>query len=84
MASIEALRLDDLGLACAAPIDWIEVVAEGGRRSSPAQDAVAKRWVDAGKTVRRHHAVGVPFWTLQETAIAPELVRMTTELMVRS
>lgn len=79
--AIDALRLADLGLAGQAPLDWIEVVADADQGASPAQDAVMKRWQDAGKTVRKHHAIGVPFWTLQETAVAPALVKLTTGLM---
>jgi exosortase A-associated hydrolase 2 len=82
--AIDALRLADLGLACAAPIDWVDLVAEAGQSASSAQDAVLKRWTEAGKTVRRHQAVGVPFWTLQETAVAPALVSLTTNMMVPS
>jgi exosortase A-associated hydrolase 2 len=82
--AIDALRLADLGLACAAPIDWIDLVAEAGQGGSPAQDAVLKRWADAGKTVRRQQAVGVPFWTLQETAVAPALLSLTTDMVAPS
>lgn len=79
--AIDALRLTELGLACAAPIDWIDVVSTADQGMTPAQEAVLKRWQDAGKAVRRHQAVGVPFWSLQETAVAPDLVAATTRLM---
>jgi exosortase A-associated hydrolase 2 len=79
--AIDSLRLAELGLACPAPIDWIDVVSAADQGATPAQDAVLKRWQGAGKTVRRQQAVGVPFWSLQETAIAPALVTATTNLM---
>jgi exosortase A-associated hydrolase 2 len=79
--AIDALRLAELGLNCAAPIDWIDVVSDAGQGTTPAQQAVLKRWQDAGKQIRREQAVGVPFWSLQETAVAPALVAATTALM---
>lgn len=78
---IDTLRLADLGLACAAPIDWIEIVTEADQGMSPAQEAVLKRWQVAGKPVRCHRAVGMPFWSLQEAPVAAELVKVTTDLM---
>jgi exosortase A-associated hydrolase 2 len=82
--AVDALRLADLGLACPAPIDWIELVAEAGQGVSPAQEAILKRWQEACKAVRHHQAVGVPFWTLQETAVAPALITLTTALAASS
>jgi exosortase A-associated hydrolase 2 len=79
--AIDGLRLADLGLACAAPIDWIEIVAEADQGMSPAQEAVLKRWQEAGKPVRCHRAVGMPFWSLQEAPVADKLVNVTTGLM---
>lgn len=78
--AIDTLRLTDLGLACPAPIDWIELSSAAGQGVSPAQQAVLKRWQEAGKAVRHHQAVGVPFWTLQETAVAPALTALTAAL----
>lgn len=78
--AIDALRLADLGLTCPAPIDWIDLVSAAGQDVSPAQQAVLKRWQEAGMAVRHHQVVGVPFWTLQETALAPALITLTTEL----
>ena len=78
--AIDALRLVELGLACPAPIDWIDVVSAADQSVAPAQQAVLKRWQDAGKQAQRHQAVGLPFWSLQETAVAPALVKTTTGL----
>jgi exosortase A-associated hydrolase 2 len=79
--AIDSLRLAELGLSCPAPIDWIDVVSAPDQDATPAQQAVLKRWQETGKSVRRHQAVGVPFWSLQETAVAPALVTATTTLM---
>lgn len=80
VASIDGLKLADLGLACSAPIDWIEVVTAPDQAPPPAHEPVATRWRGAGIRFSQHRALGEPFWSLQETTIAPELVALTTRL----
>jgi exosortase A-associated hydrolase 2 len=81
VASIDTLKLVDLGLSCRAAIDWIEVVAQPDQAPSPAHEPVAAHWREAGLAFRQHKVVGEPFWTLQETAIAPALLALTSELL---
>ncbi len=81
VASIDKLRLVDLGLSCRAAIDWIEVVAQADQAPSPAHEPVAGRWREAGLAFKQHKVVGEPFWALQETAIAPALLSLTGELL---
>jgi exosortase A-associated hydrolase 2 len=84
VAAIDGLRLADLGLACPAQIDWIELVAQPDQASSPANEPIATRWREAGIKFMRHKAVGEPFWTLQETATAPALLALTSDLLGRA
>jgi exosortase A-associated hydrolase 2 len=81
VAAIDRLKLVDLGLACRAPIDWIDVVADKSQAPSPAQEQVFQRWRAASLDFRHHQAVGEAFWTLQETTLAPGLVSLTTGLL---
>lgn len=81
VASIDQLKLVDLGLSCRAAIDWIEVVAQPDQPPSPAHGPIAKRWREAGLSFTQHKVVGEPFWSLQETAIAPALLSLTDALL---
>jgi exosortase A-associated hydrolase 2 len=81
VAAIDALTLAGLGPACRAPIDWIEVAAQADQPPPPANEAVAERWRAAGVAFKQHRVVGEPFWTLQETALAPALLPLTGEVL---
>lgn len=81
VASIDRLKLVELGLSCRALIDWVEVVAQPDQAPSPAHEPIAARWREAGLAFKQHKVVGEPFWTLQETAIAPALLSLTSGLL---
>ncbi len=78
--ALDALRLDRLSLAADAEIDWLEVGAEAGDQLSPASERAAAIWRKAGARLRTTTVVGEPFWTLQETTLAPALIAATTRL----
>ncbi len=81
VAAIDKLTLADLGVACRAPIDWVEIVPQPDQAASPAHGPVADRWRDAGIGFSQHRVVGEPFWALQETATAPALLSLTNRLL---
>jgi exosortase A-associated hydrolase 2 len=81
VAAIDKLKLADLGAACRAPIDWVEIVPQPDQAASPTHELVADRWREAGIVFSQHRVVGEPFWALQETAIAPALLVLTSRLL---
>lgn len=84
VVALDALKLAELGETCPAPIEWIDVVTEASQPMSPAQEQVMARWRQAKVDFRHHQAVGEPFWTLQETTLAPGLVSLTSALLERA
>lgn len=70
----------ELGAEAGASIEWIAVEPEDAP-PAPAQEKVAEEWRARGLIVRRHRVADEPFWSLQETTLAPALVARTTELL---
>lgn len=83
VSAIEPLRLADLGAVVAAPIEWVEVVSAVDQALSPAQEQIMTKWRAADRTFTYHQVTGEPFWSLQETTIAPDLLTLTARLLER-
>lgn len=80
---LDELRLDRLIVPADAQIDWLEVEAEARPGLLPASQRVVENWRGAGVAVTTATVAGDPFWTLQETTIAPALIAATTEALTR-
>ncbi len=78
-AGIDAVRLNAPGEAAGVPVHWFELVAEAGQSAPPAAARVVEAWGSAGCAVTLRTVPGVPFWTLQETTVAPNLLDATAE-----
>lgn len=78
--ALDGLRLDTLSLASDMKVDWLDVGTEPSDRLSPAGERVAETWRKAGIRLSTATVSGDPFWTLQEIALAPELLTATTRL----
>jgi exosortase A-associated hydrolase 2 len=76
--AIDGMRIDRLGLAPDARVNWLDVAAEASDRLLPAGERVAEGWRQAGMSVSAATVPGDPFWTLQETTLAPALLAATT------
>jgi len=83
-AAIDAARLERWAPANAMPVHWLELVPETGRPISPAGARVVESWQEKGVPVTAAVAVGDPFWTLQETTLAPDLITVTGQLLEES
>lgn len=81
VSAIDTLRVADLGAAITIPIDWIDVVPTAGQSPPPAHEQVMTKWRTAGTTFTYHQIAGEPFWNLQETTIAPDLLKLTAHLL---
>ncbi len=77
--ALDAARMDKLRLPPAIPVHWFEVAAEPSERLLPAGQRVVEAWRHAGSPVTARTVPGDPFWTLQETTLAPELLAATTQ-----
>jgi len=79
-AAITAARLDTLALPAETRVDWFEVTARAGDPLSPAGRRVIDAWRAAGITASDAVVAGQPFWSVQETTVAPELLAATRRL----
>lgn len=79
--ALDGMRMDRLGLAAEASVSWLEVGTEAGDRILPAGERVIEGWRKTGISVFAATVAGDPFWTLQETTLAPELLDATTNVL---
>jgi hypothetical protein len=77
VAAIDRLRLAVLAPPADVAVDWFEVAADAAQAPGPASRAVIEAWTAAGCAVNATTVPGEPFWTLQETTVAPALVAAT-------
>ncbi len=81
-----ARGLDGLELAAlippsSIPVNWLEIATEPDKPVSPGAARIIDTWRAAGCTIEAETIVGEPFWSLQETTIAPALIARTTEIL---
>lgn len=76
--AIDATRIEPLGPPPQARVDWLEVASEPDRGLGPASRQILETWRAAGATVSAVSVQGQPFWSIQETVLAPELLAATT------
>lgn len=75
-AALDPLRLAQIAPPAGTRVDWIETGnAETG--PSPASARTLDAWRDGGCDVRVDIRAGDPFWTIQETTLAPALIDAT-------
>lgn len=82
-----ALALDGKCLAdgdgsALPPLHWFELIAEAGRPLTVAAKRQVEAWQGQGAEVNAVAVVGEPFWTLQETTVAPALLEATVKALV--
>ncbi len=82
-AALDRMRLNDLALGVGSRVDWLELGIEPSERLSPASQRIADAWAAAGVSVLAKTVRGDPFWTLQETTLAPELLAATAVVIGR-
>jgi exosortase A-associated hydrolase 2 len=82
--ALESLRLETLMPERNLSVDWIDVVVDAGRGSTPAGERVRRVWQEEGVNVNFQIVSGPPFWSSVEIAEAPELVQATATLLGES
>lgn len=76
--AIDRLRLAELAPPPGVRVEWLDIAPEPGPAPAPASRVVIDAWRQAGIEVRHANVAGEPFWALQETTIAPEVIADTT------
>jgi exosortase A-associated hydrolase 2 len=79
--ALDGLRIDRLTPGAQTRVTWLEIGAEACAAVSPAGSRVVEDWRQAGVDVSAATVPGDPFWTLQETTLAPALLAATTPLV---
>ncbi len=64
-------------------VEWLEVSAGAGVGLSPASEAVATQWEQAGWSVRTRSVAGPAFWQSTEIEDAPALLAATLEAVAK-
>jgi exosortase A-associated hydrolase 2 len=77
--ALDDFRMDGLPLMRRADVGWFEVSTNAGDRLMPAGQRIVDAWRKSGTSVCARAVSGEPFWMLQETTLAPELLTATTE-----
>jgi exosortase A-associated hydrolase 2 len=75
--AIDRLRLADLVPPAGTQVHWLEVAAEPASEPAPASRAAIEAWRGQGLPVAFEAVAGEPFWTLQDTTLAPALLDAT-------
>lgn len=83
-AGMDGASLADAAPPATLPVDWFEMVAEAGRDPAPGARKAAATWVEAGSQVALRPVVGDPFWSLQEIALAPNLIAATVAALTET
>ena len=68
------------GIKSSCRVLWLEVVEEAGDQLLPASRLVIEKWRQSGARVAAQVVTGPPFWTIQDTTVAPALIEATTDL----
>jgi len=77
--ALDRMKLDQLRPAPGTKLRWLEVATEASETLLPASQRVADAWSDAGVTLTRTTVAGDPFWTIQETTLAPALLAASAD-----
>lgn len=75
-SALDGLRLADIAPPPETRIDWIET-GDPETGPSPASTRIVDSWREAGCDVRVDVRPSDPFWTIQETTLAPALIEAT-------
>jgi exosortase A-associated hydrolase 2 len=83
VAAVDAMRLRPLGTGCGARLHWIEATGEEAGLL-PASRRIIDGWREAGVNVSSQTVIGEPFWSLQETTLAPAMIEATLGALAES
>lgn len=79
-ATIDALRLSNMTPTPDTRAIWIET-GNSERGPTPASQRVIAGWTESGVNIDVRICAGEPFWTIQETTLAPAMIDQTLEAL---
>jgi len=79
-AGIDKLRLADMGVKPGTSVIWVET-GDAERGPSPGSKRIIDAWTGRGIDVDIRLCTGDPFWTIQETTTAPDMIDQTVEAL---
>lgn len=82
VSQLDHLAIDAL-LPC-APVCWLEVKSQRGGALSMVSQRIIDTWQTQHVEVDAQSVAGEPFWSTQELAHAPELIKVTCESLLAS
>jgi exosortase A-associated hydrolase 2 len=77
---IEDQDMESIGSTTGLCVHWLELVREESTRLNPKSLCVIEGWREEGARVSEATVIGEPFWTLQETTLAPRLLAATQRI----
>lgn len=75
--ALEAIALKDMGAGYRGTIDLLQVSADPHAPAPPAVGALVDGWLRRRIDATLRQVPGQPFWTIEETTLAPDLVAAT-------
>ncbi len=79
-ADLDVLRLADMTPRPGSTVIWIET-GDAERGPMPASQRIIDAWTESGIRIDIRLCPGEPFWTIQETTTAPEMIDRTLQAL---
>lgn len=81
--ALDGLLLRDLAEGYGGAVHWLQVSATPDGPVPPALGAVVAHWMRRRRDVTLEQVAGEPFWSIEETTLAPALLDATLGTLVR-
>lgn len=82
-ADLDALVLKDMAAGYHGRVTWMQVAADPTAPVPPAIGAVVEGWMRRRVDAEIFQVAGEPFWSIEETTLAPKLLEQTVDVVVR-
>jgi exosortase A-associated hydrolase 2 len=82
-ADLDALSLKEMGEGYRGRLIWMRVAADPSAPVPPAVGAVMESWLRRRMDAEILQVDGEPFWSIEETTLAPVLLKRTVEVLTR-
>jgi exosortase A-associated hydrolase 2 len=79
-AKIEDIKLEEYSPDI--PVAWLETLSHEPATLGPTSERVIDIWRDRGAHVEATVIPGAPYWSLQETTVAPALIQASTDILI--
>ncbi|EKV32744.1 esterase [Caenispirillum salinarum AK4] len=80
-ADLDGLMLKDMAEGYRGRLTWLQVAADPAAPVPPAVGAVVEGWMRRRVDAEIRQVAGEPFWSIEETTLAPALLEETVEVV---